>query len=102
MTAGLRVVGEPEVGAQLMASMKADGIAAVGRFEGRAKGLDTYCAGSADILVIGADLTETERQTCKAAGGTWSAISGIGNNAPILLIDPDLAEIFIARSALYQ
>lgn len=99
---GFRFVGEPEAGARLMKFVEADGMNATASFDGRAPGLTAFCAGQADAVALNTDLSEAERATCKQGGASWSALSGLGTDAPILYIRYDIANAFVAESSGYN
>ena len=99
---GLRFVGEPEAGARLMKYVEADGMNATASFDGRDQGLAAFCTGQADAVALTTDLSDTERATCKQGGVSWSALSGLGTDAPILYIRYDIANEFVAESSGYN
>lgn len=101
LSAALRIVGEEGADARLMPSLEADRIEVTGAFEGRSAGLARFCSGQAEALALETDLTESERSQCVEAGGVWTTLVGQANEAPILLMSPDLAELFVLRSSIY-
>jgi hypothetical protein len=95
----LRFVGEPGPGARVSATLAAEAIAVTGAYSGRAAGIDAFCSGGADGLVLSSDLNDAERATCKGLGGNWSALSGL--NLEILYIRYFIADAFLDRSTAF-
>lgn len=85
-----------------MKYVEADGMTATASFDGRAQGLAEFCTGKADAVALNTDLNDGERATCKQGGVSWSALSGLGTDAPILYIRYDIGNEFVAQSSGYN
>lgn len=98
----LRVVGDASAGARLAPFLAADGIVASQDYRGAAAGAAAFCAGEADAVVLSESPAGTSLfSECRGNGVSWSALSGLQTDAPILYVRSEIAEDFVQRSSGY-